>query len=880
MPDKNPLYNTSGPRAITKEDKDAMNAMMKARLAYAEMHGNPAAKRMIAPTDNPYIFDDGDTGTHHMASYDKYAIPNIQDVPPLEYTGPRIDEAIKFDREEDAKYFAKNYKDISPALRNGGAMAPIIPTYYKSKGTPIYRDTTALPFREGGFVNSLRKQIKNSRKFVNGGDTEDIGKGMAYEFWKNKTQPVDKFGRSNVNYQGPTTFRSLSNQVNAPIPTKADEFTNQYGYDYKKTYDESGTPHYYTKKEGADSWIDLETERNKNQLAAVKALAWGDDTSYIGTEAHKNQIRDQLIKNEDARIKGLSSEEYTKELLNSGISYEDLNKASFEKANKEKTNTQYASVYDAITGNTKNTITTTEDNIARDKYGNPRKAVFGEPGFREQQINLNTGNPIKPVTKYKESYHKINAITSELLEKIAKSTMSNIEKRNLLQNPEKLQNLLTDYATWQSSPQGRANDAYSRRGAIKSDDFIINDDGTADFQIGANPVVIDGGVNMLDKEWITGVVGGKVAKELIGGAAGMIASKFKANPVVQATGQVLKQPLLTNTIQGTRFAPYSKYMLSPLKIADVAGGVYGVNQFRDPNSMTRQSIKDYQQGEGSLSDALFNTSMSVLSATPVGSEILRTGYGNLIGGINAVRKMPQIRDFRTGFGQVTSGEASIGDLFRTQKYSRFTKPGQTGSSKDLVWFKNAKSNMEPYKIGADKVFDLKMTNARASLYNAKNIQNRINSGLTNEAYPLESLIAERSIAPFKSYSMTNYMKNTPALQNPKTLEQFKLSLNNPENYWKLPGYTDEISTLLKNAPADQNELAFSKKIFGDIKAYDASRWTPDYNLLDDLSVSYGGAKSRALRESKKVFDLLGKWSGKGSKIYKIEQAGFDLNNDE
>ncbi len=80
MPDKNPLYNTSGPRAVTEEDKDAMNAMMKARLAYAEMHGNPAANRMVSPTDNPYIFDNGYTGTHYMGSYGKYAIPNIQNV--------------------------------------------------------------------------------------------------------------------------------------------------------------------------------------------------------------------------------------------------------------------------------------------------------------------------------------------------------------------------------------------------------------------------------------------------------------------------------------------------------------------------------------------------------------------------------------------------------------------------------------------------------------------------------------------------------------------------------------------------------------------------------------------------------------------------------
>ena len=172
MPDKKPPYNTSGPRATTKEDKDAMNAMMKARLAYAEMHGNPAAKRMVAPTDNPYIFDNGYTGTHYMGSYGKYAIPNIQDVNgKLEMTGPRANEEIRFNRPEDAQYFGENYKRISPAFqKHGGSLAPIIPTYYKSKGTPIYRDTTSLPFEEGGKLNasSNKKDILNTYKNIPG----------------------------------------------------------------------------------------------------------------------------------------------------------------------------------------------------------------------------------------------------------------------------------------------------------------------------------------------------------------------------------------------------------------------------------------------------------------------------------------------------------------------------------------------------------------------------------------------------------------------------------------------------------------------------------------------------------------------------------------
>jgi hypothetical protein len=102
-----------------KKNTDAMNAMMKARIAYANEFGNLGAKRMVSPIDNPYQFENGYTGTHYMGSYDNYAIPNIQDVNGnLEMTGPRMNEAIKFDRPQDAEYFAENYKNVSPVFQN------------------------------------------------------------------------------------------------------------------------------------------------------------------------------------------------------------------------------------------------------------------------------------------------------------------------------------------------------------------------------------------------------------------------------------------------------------------------------------------------------------------------------------------------------------------------------------------------------------------------------------------------------------------------------------------------------------------------------------------------------------------------------------------
>jgi hypothetical protein len=76
--DPNAKYQDGG---MTDQEKlDAARGMMKARLAYAHMHGNPAAQRMIVAPDQPYQFDNGMSGTHYMASMDNYAVPQIQDI--------------------------------------------------------------------------------------------------------------------------------------------------------------------------------------------------------------------------------------------------------------------------------------------------------------------------------------------------------------------------------------------------------------------------------------------------------------------------------------------------------------------------------------------------------------------------------------------------------------------------------------------------------------------------------------------------------------------------------------------------------------------------------------------------------------------------------
>ena len=130
------LSPEGGPKAEEINNDNNADGMMKARLAYEEMHGNPAAKRMVSPTDNPYIFPSGERGTHYMGSYGNYAVPNIQDVNGrLEMTGPIANEEMRFETEEDARYFAEHYKNIAPAFQkaHGGVIKTKAPQRYVGK---------------------------------------------------------------------------------------------------------------------------------------------------------------------------------------------------------------------------------------------------------------------------------------------------------------------------------------------------------------------------------------------------------------------------------------------------------------------------------------------------------------------------------------------------------------------------------------------------------------------------------------------------------------------------------------------------------------------------------------------------------------------------
>jgi hypothetical protein len=119
------------------------------------------------------------------------------------------------------------------------------------------------------------------------------------------------------------------------------------------------------------------------------------------------------------------------------------------------------------------------------------------------------------------------------------------------------------------------------------------------------------------------------------------------------------------------------------------------------------------------------------------------------------------------------------------------------------------------------------------------------------------------------------MDNTPALQDPAKRKAFIEMVENQENYWNLPNYTEELGELIAAAPANKYELNLSKDLLKNIKSYDVKNWTPDYNILNDFTGTYGFGKRQALLRSQKVFDYLSK-SSKLNKIYKAEKAGYNF----
>ena len=222
-------YKQAGPVAESlPENNDGMTGMMKSKIATESHYGNPSAQRMVSPNPNRYDFGNGYTGTHYMGSYGNEARPGIQEVEgEMKYydNPPRNSrENMRFNREQDARYFAENYKDVAPMMRQypGGGIVgdPIKPApipandsiyienrvandarlsdKYKYEVTPTRRQGDVM-YRTDSSGNRVPVNFANIReidrlayKHKMDKDAVNAGQPMIYDVFKNnRPQPVD-----------------------------------------------------------------------------------------------------------------------------------------------------------------------------------------------------------------------------------------------------------------------------------------------------------------------------------------------------------------------------------------------------------------------------------------------------------------------------------------------------------------------------------------------------------------------------------------------------------------------------------------------------------------------------------------------------------------
>jgi hypothetical protein len=189
-------------------EQEAMNAMMKARLAYANEFNNPSAQRMINIPDQPYEFDNGDTGTHYMASMDNYAVPQIQSVNGVlqigDY-GPESTEAMRFDSDEDANYFAENYKDVSPGFMDVELDDNEIEEY--RKGGYIVEDISVPSLTKASYGHSVGNLIRKD----DGGSISGT-QGLTGDFSQRLTQMILDARAQGVDLGVGSGYRSYEKQ--------------------------------------------------------------------------------------------------------------------------------------------------------------------------------------------------------------------------------------------------------------------------------------------------------------------------------------------------------------------------------------------------------------------------------------------------------------------------------------------------------------------------------------------------------------------------------------------------------------------------------------------------------------------------------------------
>lgn len=243
--------------------------MMKARIALDSHFGNEAAKRMTEPYPETYTFtgnepDDfyrepvpnGEQGTHFLSSQGNYVVPYIQKINDKLQFVPNANinskEAMKFESDDDAKYFANNYKQVAPFARNinyakggmvkydDGGTTPIIVSNPNDPRLKAYNDSSAIynsyvQAVKGANVNNIDPLFKHIDKSYNKRfkNIEPIGVDSINDYkidkYKKPVQPYKyNFGKNSIKFQPQESF---DNRL--PIENPQYIPSNTYQADYE-----------------------------------------------------------------------------------------------------------------------------------------------------------------------------------------------------------------------------------------------------------------------------------------------------------------------------------------------------------------------------------------------------------------------------------------------------------------------------------------------------------------------------------------------------------------------------------------------------------------------------------------------------------------------
>jgi hypothetical protein len=612
-------------------------------------------------------------------------------------------------------------------------MAPIIPTYYKSKGTPIYRDTTDAPpkkYDKGGLIRKLERITNSTKKFNNGGGTDDPPYST-YNFWKNRTQPYDKFGNVNPDYKGTNKIAQLKQLFSQPLgqnmspkSTQSDDkekkdwlnpgytVQNSYSddgntytelitdrendsYQYKRVKDtNTGEIKYFAR----DTRVKNSPWKIKNEgttgYRAVTNLFGEDKTGYATSDARVDFINKELTKRAEEKTRAEAERKRAEEAAKAK---ERLKVKSTTSTNQPKK--QYASVYDAVLDYkdmtslqdfvdafekgeridtevaeeflAKTIDSPSDEELYEALYGK-RQPTFGGPSSDKNTV-VAGGSDFYYRDKSASEIGIGDGLTAkEAAKEFVDASIDNVKAFTV--DP-----IVRTY----------------NKGAVQVTKDLLNTG--ADIVGGAGEAIYeagdyflgDGSFDMSDTNWITGneygsgldtaidiasvIPAGKLLKiGKFGKPIIKATSKIKNSPIVKATSSSFNQPIIQNiSPKVAQSFPVLNKTITPNNLMTVGFGVPAAYQYTNKDSKSRQILDQYLTKGDNLGELIYDSGMNLMMASPLLFQGMGELYKGAAGGIDLVKSSPYVRDFKGGWNAYKSGEAKLGDLLKKEKIIRF-----------------------------------------------------------------------------------------------------------------------------------------------------------------------------------------------------------------